>query len=57
MKLIVITVLKKSSYGKTDISLDYYADPNEEVIKPPDAYLEAPHARLTTLPGRLRQGC
>jgi hypothetical protein len=42
-----------TAYEKAEISFDYYADPTEEIVKPPVADLETLLASLTTLP-RLR---
>jgi hypothetical protein len=45
-----------TAYEKAYISLYYYGDPNEEVVKPPVVELEPLLFRLTALPHRA-QGC
>jgi hypothetical protein len=46
-----------TAYEVGVVSLDYFADPNEEVVKPPVSELEQLLARLNTLPAGAQFRC
>jgi hypothetical protein len=45
------------AYETAEINFDYYADPNEEVVKPPVEELEALFSRLSALPAGAQFRC